>query len=155
MSKEKFLQIRISEKKHQEIKDFCKEKDTTMSKFIIDAITDKMRRMHTNIYNKELMGKVKELSKKLNGVKKQTNNTKALLEKQESTFEKQFKGYKDVKETIEIIQEVFRKKSQHKEVGYTQGDIVKRSGLPRDQVFYALRYSNLFEKTNKGRWVLK
>ena len=165
MSKDKFLQIRLTDKKHQEFKDFCKEHNISMSKFIIDAISDKMKRMNTNTYNKDMMNHIKDLSNKLNGansklneVKKQGNNTKALLEKQEGDLinHPDFpQTYEKLTENVSSIENLFRKKPKDQEVGYTMGKIVKKSGLPRSEVFLILRYSNKFERTEKGRWVQK
>ena len=154
MNKDKFLQIRLTEKKHDELKKFCEEQNVSMSQFVKEAIFDKMKKMNVSLYDKEVMNKIKELSKKLNKVKQNTNNTKTLLEKQEISFKEQFEGFEKVNESIKIIEEIFRKKPKDKEVGYTQGKIIEKSGLPREQVFYVLRYSGKVERTGKNRWVM-
>ena len=174
MNKSKFLQIRVTEKFHERLKEFVRNletegKNVTITDFVYQAITEKMKRDGTLTNKNNIMKQIKEMSKKLNGVKENMKEQKITIEKQTKKLEKtsRFETYQDIEKKIKkitsILQEHRAKESYcaYKSTGDVMGcktsEIIQKSELPRKEVWDILKHlteTNRIVKCRNGGWDL-
>jgi len=157
MKKSKFLQIRVTERFHEKIKEHVKSletegKNVTITDFVYQAITEKMKRDGTLSNKNDVMKQIKEMSRKLNGVKENMKEQKITIEKQTKKLENtsKFDTYQDIdnkiKKIISILQEHRTKESYitYKYTGDVLGcktsEIIQKSQLPRRETWDILKH---------------